>query len=195
MNNMLDSIWSIIETGLNRTVGFVDAALSPLEVLGPGGVICILAFLVVLGTGLFKRVYVTKRYLELKENFEHWHEVRKEAMKHPDPEKAKRLAKNIDQAELNRAYYDYFFEGFLKNLATNVLPIILTVGYVTTVYTPQTLMKRFGSQWVFSFSFGGSSQLNISSLFWFVICLLFWFPALAVIKHLVKKRYAKNKTS
>ena len=40
--------------------------------------------------------------------------LRQEAMACEDREKGKALARNIDQAQLNKAYYDYFFEGFVK---------------------------------------------------------------------------------
>jgi len=111
-------------------------------------------------------------------------------MKHPDREKGKTLAKNIDQAELNRAYYDYFFEGLLKNFITTVLPILLMVSYVTKVYTPQTLLDRFGEKWVFSF--GTASPMNVSSFLWFVICLIVSFILFAVLKMVVKKRNGKK---
>ena len=61
-------------------------------------------------------------------------------------EKGKALAKNIDQAQLNRVYYDYFFEGLMKSFITNVLPILVAASYVTAVYTPSALMQRFGTK-------------------------------------------------
>ena len=187
MDAILDNAWIHVEIVLNYIIIFFDKLISPLEVFGPGFVIFFLAALVVLFTRLVKRVYVTKRYLRLKKEFEHWQNVRQEALKHPDSEKGRALAKNIDQAELNRAYYDYFFEGMLKNVVTNVLPILLTAAYITKIYTPETLMTRFGEQWVFSFS-SGASQVQVSSLFHYVICLLGCFIVYGVVKKFVVKK-------
>ena len=194
MDGFLDRIWDVIYAFLNKTVVFMDTLFSPLEILGPGVVIFFLAFLIVLITRIIARFYVTKRYLTLKKEFEHWQGIRDEALKHPDREKGKRLARNIDKAELNKVYYDYFFEGLLKNFITNVIPILFMVTYVTTVYTPQTLLKRFGDKWVFSFSFGSSFQMNVSSLLWFVICVILLFILVAVLKQIFKKRYVNKKT-
>ena len=192
MDDFLDRAWEPIETFLNYAVVFIDTLFSPLEIFGPAVVIFFLAFLVVIITRTIARFYVTKRYIRLEKQFKHWQGVREEAMKHPDREKGKALAKNIDQAQLNRAYYDYFFEGLLKHFIVNVLPILLMVSYITKVYTPQTLLKRFGEEWVFSFSFGSSSQTNVSSLLWFVICLILSYILFAVLKRVFKKRYAKK---
>ncbi len=192
MDNFLDRVWGVIELFLNSTVVFLDTILSPLEIFGPGVVIFILALLIAAITRLLSRFYVTKRYIKLEKEFHHWQGVRQEAMKHPDREKGKALAKNIDQAELNRAYYDYFFEGLLKNFITTVLPILLMVAYVTKVYTPQNLMQRFDKEWVFSISFGSSFEINASSLLWFVVCLIISFIFWAILKTVFKNRYAKK---
>jgi len=192
MDDFLDSVWEPIEAFLSSSVVFIDALFSPLEILGPGFVIFVLAFLVVIFTRILARSYVTKRYVKLEKEFQHWKGVREEAMKHPDREKGKGLAKNIDQAQLNRAYYDYFFEGLLKHFVVNVLPILLMVSYVTKVYTPDALLERFGEKWVFSFSFGSSSQVNVSSMLWFVICLVLSFMLFVVLKKVLKKRFVKN---
>ncbi len=192
MDDFLDRVWEPIEAFLNYAVVFIDTLFSPMEVFGPAVVIFLLAFLVVIVTRTIARFYVTKRYIRLEKDFKHWQGVREEAMKHPDREKGKDLAKNIDQAELNKAYYDYFFEGLLKHFIVNVLPILLMVSYITKVYTPQTLLKRFGKEWVFSFSFGSSSQTNVTSLLWFVICLILSYILVAVLKMVFKKLNAKR---
>ena len=194
MDDFLDRVWEPIEAFLNGTVVFIDTLSSPLEILGPGFVIFVLAFLVVIFTRIISRFYVTKRYVRLEKKYLHWRGVREEAMKHPDREKGKALAKNIDQAKLNKAYYDYFFEGLLKHFIGNVLPILLMVSYITKVYTPQTLLSRFGKEWIFSFSFGSSSQTNVSSLLWFVICLILSYILFALLKMLIKKKYAKKES-
>ena len=192
MDNFLDRIWEPIEVFLSNTVVFLDALLSPLETLGPGFVIFVLAFIVVIFTRIIARFYVTKRYVHLGKQFQHWKGVRDEAIKHPDREKGKTLAKNIDQAKLNKAYYDYFFEGLLKHFMVNVLPILLMVSYVTTVYKPANLLDRFGKQWIFSFSFISSSTVNVSSMLWFVVCILLSYILFAILKKVIKIFYAKK---
>ena len=194
MDSFLDRVWDVIYTFLNKAVVFFDTLFSPLEILGPGFVIFFLAFLIVIITRVISRFYVTKRYLTLKKEFEHWQGIRQEALKHPDSEKGKRLARNVDKAELNKVYYDYFFEGLLKNFITNVIPILFMVTYVTTVYTPATLLKRFGGKWVFSFSIGESFHMDVSSLFWFVICIILSFTLFIILKLVFKKLYV-NKES
>jgi uncharacterized membrane protein (DUF106 family) len=193
MNDGMDRIWEFIEAFLNNIVVFLDIALAPLEVLGPGVVIFVLAFLVVVFTRIIARFYVTQRSVKLEKEFRYWQGIREEAMKHPIREKGKTLAKNVDQAQLNRAYYDYFFEGMLKHFLVNVLPILLMVSYVTKVYTPQTLLQRFGERWIFSFSLGSFSQVNVSSMLWLVICFVLSFILFAVLKMVFKKRDAKKK--
>jgi len=194
MDAFLDRVWEGIYGFLQNTIVFLDAFFSPLEIFGPGAVIFILSFSVFCVTRLISKFYVTKRYIRLGKEFKYWQSVREEAMKQPDREKGKALAKNIDQAKLNRAYYDYFFEGLLKHFMGNVLPILLMVSYVTKVYTPAALLDRFGKEWVFSFSIGSSSQLNVSSLLWFVICLVLSFILFAVLKKVFKNLYAKKKS-
>ncbi len=192
MYDFMDRVWDPIEVFLTNTVVFLDALFSPLETFGPGFVIFVLAFLVVVFTRILAQFYVTKRYILLEKQYHHWQGVREEALKHPDREKGKALAKNIDQAELNKAYYDYFFEGLLKHFIVNVLPILLVVSYVTTVYKPANLLERFGKQWVFSLSFGSSSTVNVSSMLWFVVCILLSYIIFAILKKVIKKLYAKK---
>lgn len=171
MDDFMDRLWALTEAGLVSLAGFLDMALSPLEILGPGGVILILAFGVVGFTRLASRVYTTQRLKELKKEFDHWHAVRQEAAQYHDREKGRAMARNIDQAKLNQVYYDYFFEGLLKSLLTNVLPILLVLAYLSRTYTAETLAARFGRPWVFSLELG-PSVLNIGTLFWYTVCIL-----------------------
>ncbi len=190
MDGLLDTAWELSYQFLTCSVTFMDRIISQLEFLGPVFVIFILAFLVVCVTKIFKRLYVTKRLVTLKKDFDHWKSVRMEALKHPDENKGKALAKNIDQAKLNKAYYDYFFEGMLKHFATNLIPILLMVSYVTTIYTPETLAIRFNEKWVLSFSLGSAFQINVSSLLWFIISIILSYTIFIVYKMVFKKKYA-----
>lgn len=189
----MDQAWEWIYLFFIKAATLLDTALSPLEILGPGFVIFFLSLSIVLVTRVISKFYVTQRYITLKEEFEHWKHIRDEALKHPDKEKGKRLARNVDKAELNKVYYDFFFEGLLKNFITNVIPILFMASYITTVYTPETLMERFGRKWVFSVSFG-SSPVNFSSFFWFVISIILSFLLFFIIKKVIKKKYAATKT-
>lgn len=174
MNDFMDRLWGSIEAGLTALANFLDIALAPLEILGPGGVIFILALGVVLFTRFAGRHYTTSRLTHLKAEFEHWHGVRQEAAAYRDREKGKAMAKNIDQAKLNQVYYDYFFEGLLKSLVTRVLPVLLVLAYLSRTYTSENLADRFGSPWIFSLDVGASA-FNIGTLFWYILCLVMGF--------------------
>jgi len=85
---------------------------------------------------------------KLQKEFHHWYKMRQEALKCEDPAKAKLLAKNIDQAKLNKLYYDYFFEGLMNNLATLYLPIFILLAYVNEAYRSSNLSKLFGRDYI-----------------------------------------------
>ena len=110
--------------------------------------------------------------------------------------KSKALAKNIDQAQLNKAYYDYFFEGFLKSIITSILPMLLVAAYVNIAYAPENLIQHFGRDYIFKFSRSDSDPLIISAFFWFVISLflihLLWFAAGVIIKKRIRKNTICN---
>jgi hypothetical protein len=146
-------------------------AISVFEFLGAPALIFFMTMGIILATRFISKHFITQRYFELKKEFEHWQGVRTEALNHPNPEKGKILARNIDQAELNKAYYDYFFEGMLKNIVSNVLPVLLGAAYIIKIYTPEILMDRFGQNCIFLITFG-SKHIEVSSLFWYIICLM-----------------------
>ncbi len=139
MDEFLDIVWFKIVAVTQTVVNAMDVIVSPLNVLGPGMVIFMLVFVTVALTKLFNRFYTTKRYEALKKEFNHWAEIRKQAMELENREKGKTLAKNIDQAKLNKVYYDYFFEGLLKNILTTILPVLLMAAYVNEAYNPDRL--------------------------------------------------------
>jgi len=172
MDEFLDNLWLKIVVGIGHAADFMDALLAPFNVLGPAPVILILTMFTVCFTKLFSRVYTTKRYRELQKEFTHWFNLRQEAMKCEDREKGKGLAKNIDQARLNRVYYDYFFEGFLKNILTTYLPVLIMAAYVNEAYKPVNLMKNFGRDYIFRFNRSGGDPVIIGGVFWFILSLL-----------------------
>ncbi len=181
MDQFLDIVWFKIEAVILGIMRGMDTLVSPLNALGPATVIFMLVFVTVCITKLFKRFYSTKRYEELKNEFNHWSEIRKQALGVEDREKGKRLAKNIDQAKLNKAYYDYFFEGFLNNILTTVLPVLLMASYVNEAYNADKLFNRFGRSYIFQVPGFGGDPIHVSALLWFVLSLIFvhifWYAA------------------
>ncbi len=190
MDSLLDSLWELIEIYSLKFIAMFDTLVSPLEAMGPVAVIFILAFFMVLVSTIFRANYTTKRHKNLKQKFEYWYNLRQEATTHEDTEKGKAMAKNIDQAELNRAYYDYFFEGFLKTLVTTWLPILLMLAYVNTSYNPTLLAQRFGSDTLFVIG-----SLKASAIFWYFVSVLLSFIAIAIGKYLWKHPFYKKKSA
>lgn len=192
MDSFLDSLWYKIIDVIDYIAGGIDALIAPLHGIGPAMIIFIMVFIMVCFTKALNRLYTTKRHDELKKNYEHWFDLRREALECEDREKGKALAKNIDKAELNKAYYDYFFEGFLKNILTTILPILLTAAYINRTYTPENLVIHFGRDHIFKFLRSSGDPLVIGAFFWFVISLftiyLIWFVAGTGVNLYVKKR-------
>ncbi|MBW2320224.1 MAG: hypothetical protein JRF31_05100 [Deltaproteobacteria bacterium] len=135
----------------------------------------------VAATKYFSKIYKTKRYVELEKEFKYWFNLRKEALTCEDPEKGKELAKNIDQAKLNRVYYDYFFEGLLSSLLTKYLPIFIMLAYVNEAFKPDILLKNFGREYIFKFVNYDGKTILVGAVFWFVLAILLvyiaWFIA------------------
>jgi hypothetical protein len=189
MDTLLDTLWLYILTGIDLAFDLVNRVLAPLNFLGPAGIIFLMVLVLVAFTKTMARHYTTRRYRKLKENYEHWFELRREALSGEDREKGKALAKNIDQAELNKAYYDYFFEGFLKNILTTIFPVLLTAAYITKAYKPENLAKTFGQPYIFRFADTGGKPVVISAFFWFVISLLLVHVLWFVIGRMYKTRF------
>ncbi len=172
MDAFMDTLWFNIMGIVQYGASLFDRLLTPFQIFGPLFILTLLAFMTVLVTKLLNRFIVTKRYLKLEQQFQHWYRVREEAMKGEDYDKAKRLARNIDQAKLNRVYYDYFLEGFLLGLMRNVLPIMLMVVYVNEYYRAERLFDLFGRGYVLQFTWGGGEPIMIGSVFCYLAALL-----------------------
>lgn len=168
---MMDAIWMhIVELILAFKAG-LDVLVQPLNALHPAVTISVLAGITLLLTSEFKKRFQTKRYKRLEEEFHYWFAVRQQALNSSnDPAKAKLMAKNIDQATLNKVYYDYFFEGMLNNLLTTYLPILCVAAYINEAFRPENLEQMIGQSSLFIISSQNGSAL--SPLFWFVLCLL-----------------------
>ena len=188
MDEFLDIVWLKIVAVTQAVVNGMDTMVSPLNGLGPGAVIFILVLVTVAFTKLFKRFYTTKRYEALKKEFNHWSEIRKQAMEIENHEKGKRLAKNIDQAKLNKVYYDYFFEGLLKNVLTTILPVLLMAAYINEAYNPDRLSGLFGRPYVFKLPGFGGEPTPAGALVWFVLSLILVHSLWAVIKKMFKNK-------
>jgi uncharacterized membrane protein (DUF106 family) len=195
MDEYLDILWLKIVALTQATVRVLDALLSPFNVLGPALVIFLVVFITVCFTKLFKRLYTTKRYESLKKEFTHWSEIRKEAMQIEDREKGKMLAKNIDQAKLNKVYYDYFFEGFLNNIITTVLPILLMAAYINESYNPEKLLNRFGRSYVFKIPGLGDDPTPVGALMWFVVSLILAHLGWAIVARFFRKKSKQENPS
>lgn len=193
MDDALDIAWDKIVDGFGQIGAMLDRLLAPLnERLGPAIVILLLVIGLVALTKFLNRVYTTKRHAELKANYEHWYELRMQAMTCEDREKGRLLARNIDQAQLNKAYYDYFFEGFLKSIITTILPVLFVAAYINSAYGPQTLSRTIGREFIFQISRSGSEPIRVGAFFWFVICLvlvhLAWFVIKVIGNRLIGKK-------
>jgi len=189
MEEFLDIIWLKILLLVQYFVRCLDFILAPLDPLGPAAKILVVVFVTVAATKFLSKIYKTKRYIELQKEFRHWYNLRKEALACKDPDQGKALAKNIDQAKLNRIYYDYFFEGLLSSLPTKYLPILTMAAYVNEAFKPDNLLKNSGREYIFKFINYDGNVILIGAIFWFVLSLLgvylTWF--------IVEKIYAKYK--
>jgi len=172
MDAFFDVVWFKILAGIHHLKALLDFIFGPLNSLGPAVAILFIALITVVITKTLSTVFKTRRYRELQQEFRHWFNIRQEAMQCDDPEKARRLAKNIDQAQLNKVYYDYFFEGLLNNMVTKYLPILLLLAYVNETYQPANLMKLFGREYVFKLGHFGDHTLFMGSIFWFMTSIL-----------------------
>ena len=188
MDAFLDVIWFKIVAGIYHLKDLLDFIFGPLNTLGPAVAILLIALVTVVITKSLSKVFKTRRYRELQKEFRHWFNIRQEAMKCEDREKAKRLAKNIDQAKLNKVYYDYFFEGLLKNIVTVYLPILLLLAYVNETYQPTNLLKLFGREYVFKLGHIGENTLFVGSIFWFLISIVLIYLATFTFKKVLRFR-------
>ncbi len=187
MEEFLDLLWLKIVVGVEFAKHILDVIFGPLNALGPAVAIATIALITVVITKFLSKRFKTRRYKELRKQFEYWYGVRKEAQKCEDPAKAKLLAKNIDQAKLNKLYYDYFFEGLLNNLATLYLPIFILLAYINEAYRSSNLAKLFGRDYIFKFGGDPGQPILIGAVFWFVLSLFLFYLGW----YIVKKIYAR----
>jgi hypothetical protein len=187
MEDVLDIVWLKILLLIHAFVKGLDFIFTPLNPLGPAVVILVIVLLTVASTKFLSRIYKTKRYLKLQKDFQYWYNLRNEALTCKDPEKGKALAKNIDQARLNKVYYDFFFEGLLNSIPTKYLPILIMLAYVNEAFKPDKLLKNFGREYIFKFVNFDGNVIKISAVFWFVLSMLLVYLAWFVFEKLYFK--------
>ncbi len=189
MEEYFDIAWEFIYALIQNGVATLDYLLNYLHFLGPIPVIFLLAAMTVALTRVLKKFIKTKRLGTLENDFQHWLGVREEAMRCEDREKGKALAKNIDKAKLNKAYYDYFLEGLLLGFITFYLPVISMAAYINEAYRSERLLALFGRDYILKF--GDKEPVLFGGLFCFIISIFFIICSLFIIKW-TKKR---NRTS
>jgi len=187
MEEFLDILWLKIVVGVQFSKHILDVIFGPLNALGPAVAIATIALITVAITKILSKKFKTRRYKKLRKQFEYWLGIRQEAQKCKDPDKARLLAQNIDQAKLNKLYYDYFFEGLLNNLATVYLPIFILLAYINEAYRSSNLAKLFGREYIFKFGGDPGQPMLIGAVFWFVLSLFLIYLAW----YIAKKIYAR----
>lgn len=182
MNAFLDIIWEKITVVAIALANGFDALLSPLHFLGPATIIFLLAILTVFITKGLNRIVITKRFIRLEKEFNHLYSLRKAAMECEDREKGELMAKNIDRAELNKAYYDYFFEGMLLGLVRKALPIFIILTYINEYFRPERLTELFGQGYIFKFNSTSGEPVLIGAIPWYILSLLLVYLAWYLIR-------------
>ncbi len=194
MDAFLDYLWFKILIVVQGIKSFLDFLFSPLNAIGPGFAIFVIVCVTFAMARFFSR-YKTKRLKKLEKEFIYWYNIKQEAIKCSDDyEKGKLLAKNIDQAKLNRVYYDYFFERFMVTLLTKYLPIFSMLAYVNEAYKPDNLVKMIGRMYIYKFGRYHGKPIEAGAIFIFFISYLLvsfgWF----VIKQVYSRLRPRKET-
>ena len=193
MEHFLDILWEYIYSAILAVTGFTDSLLTPIHnATGPAFVLILLAFLTVCLTKFLSKHCRTKRHVKLEEDFHHWLGVREEAMRCEDREKGSRMARNIDQAKLNRCYYDYFLEGLLLGFATTYFPIFMMMSYVNSYYRPERLLEISGKEYVVQLGSTGGEPLLIGSIFFYFVALISFYLSWAILKKVFERQRQKQ---
>ncbi len=195
MEELLDSLWFKILAFIGLFKSLLDFIFAPLNFFGPAFAISMIALFTVIITKFLTKIIKTKRYETLTKDFKHWYNIRQEATKCEDPEKAKLLAKNIDQVKMNKVYYDFFFEGFMIGIITKYLPILIFAAYVNEAYRTENLIKVFGREYIFKFAASGPKPILVGGVFWFIVSILLIYIGWFLIKIMYKKVVAKQDQS
>lgn len=197
METFLDRAWEYIAAGFVWLGNMLFGLIAPLHFLGPAAVISLLALSTVILTKILQPYIMTRRYRELERQFHYWYQLRAETMKIEDETVGRRMARNIDQAELNRVYYDYFFEGLMLGLAGKVIPIFFMFGFVNEFYKPEQMRLYFGREYVVAIPTTGSEPLLSGPVFWYVlsilVCYVLWFAVSRIVAMIRSSARAEQK--
>lgn len=172
---ILDKIWFFIAQIFSAIGHGLYNLTSFFHPLGPAMTISLIAFATVCLTKLLNKLFITRRYKELEANFNHWRSLREEATSFEDKEVGQRMARNIDQAELNKAYYDYFFEGLLLGMGRRIIPIFFIFAFVNEFYRPEQLEALFGQNYALALPGSSDQPLLLGAIFWYITSLLGWY--------------------
>ncbi len=194
METFLDRAWEYIAAGFVWLGNMLFDLIAPLHFLGPVVVISLLALSTVILTKILQPYIMTRRYKELERQFHYWYQLRAETMKIEDQTVGRRMARNIDQAELNRVYYDYFFEGLMLGLAGKVIPIFFMFGFVNEFYKPEQMRLYFGREYVVAIPTTGSEPLLAGPVFWYVLSILVSYVLWSVVSRIVAMIRSSAKT-
>lgn len=195
MDDVLDTIWEYLAAGFIFAADTMYSVLQNLHFLGPVVLIFLLAIITIGVIKILTKIITTKRYTELEKTFNYWSALRDEAMKCEDREKGKRMARNIDKAELNKAYYDYFFEGFMLGIARKIIPIFFMFAFINEYYRTEKLSALFGRDFVLKLPSSSGDPILVGAVFWYIISLFLGFLAwFAVTKIIRNFKSAKTKS-
>lgn len=189
MNAFLDIVWLKLMAIVHYIAKGLDLMLAPLSPMGPAVMILAVVFAAVAMSKFLSKIYKTKRYVELKKEFDYWFDLRKEAMAIKDTDQGKAIAKNIDQARLNNAYYNFFFEGLLGSLLTKYLPIFLMLAYVNEAFKSENLLKNFGQAYIFKYVNNNGEVILVGAVFWYVISTL----TVYLVWYIAERLYHRHK--
>jgi len=169
----MDTLWLMLLDIIQWIRMGLDFVFGPLEAMGPTVAVTGMALATMLVAKTLTENFKTRRYRRLKSEFDYWYRIREEIMRsrEEDPEKAKGLAKDLDQGKLNELYYNYFIEGLLNNLLTLYIPVFSMLTYVNNAYDPAGLRERFGQGYLFAVTLGERSY-EMGSIFWFLLVLI-----------------------
>ena len=193
----MDTLWMIVFSAIQYIQAALYAVTSPLHVFGPTATIAAIAvFTAVAARGLTVK-FKTRRYRTLKREFEYWFAIKQEAtrLKDVDFETAKQMGKTIDSGQLNKAYYDFFFEGLLNNLLTLYMPVFSLLVYVNYTYRPEVLERLFGQAYLFELAWFNGQQYQIGAVFWFVACVFVTYLTAVIVSGVVGHRKNGRKNS
>jgi hypothetical protein len=195
MDAVLDTLWEYLAAGILILGNSFFSLLQNLHFLGPILLISLLALGTVFVTKCLNRWIITKRYVELEKDFHYWAEIRKEAVACEDKEKGKRMARNIDQAELNKAYYDYFFEGLLLGIARKIIPIFFMFAFINEFYQPKRMVEMFGREYVVQMVSTSGEPVLLGGVAWFFVSILTSYLLWYVVARFLRKTKTKEITS